>query len=193
MYDIFKADHALSVKFLQGLLDEPEEFMEIMLEAVDATSRMYISQLIKFLLCHVKMIEKDSIMNNSMTDGRKDSVCARFIDYLIENLNQRVARAWSRFDEFLEIFYAYCVFSPQDIVDAGFGYTNTDPDPDSEAFKVGMTHYFSVKMLEKIGDFMLGEKSPFKAEGETRPSMGGTYSQPNFTQIMKLFNAMMSQ
>lgn len=112
---------------------------------------------------------------------------------MAENLNQRVARAWSRMDEFLELFYAFGVYSPDEIVADGPGYTNSEPMPQSEAFKIGMTYYFRVKMVEIIGDFLLGDKSPFLKEGETRPTMGGSYTQANFTQIMKLFNIMMGQ
>jgi hypothetical protein len=39
-----------------------------------------------------------------------------------------------------------------------------------------MTYYFHVKMVEIIGDFLLGDKSPFLKEGETRPTMGGSYT-----------------
>jgi hypothetical protein len=48
---------------------------------------------------------------------------------MAENLNQRVARAWSRMDEFLELFYAFGVYSPDEIVADGPGYTNSEPMP----------------------------------------------------------------
>jgi hypothetical protein len=79
------------------------------------------------------MIEKDLIMSDTMMgegeEKRKASVACRFIDFMAENLNQRVARAWSRMDEFLELFYAFGVYSPDEIVADGPGYTNSEPMP----------------------------------------------------------------
>lgn len=66
MCEIFTAQPNLAVDFLEGILKDPEEFGEIMLEATDNTSRMYIAHLMKFLLCQVKMIEKDLIMSDTM-------------------------------------------------------------------------------------------------------------------------------
>jgi hypothetical protein len=51
MCEIFTAQPNLAVDFLDGILKDPEEFGEIMLEATDNTSRMYIAHLMKFLLC----------------------------------------------------------------------------------------------------------------------------------------------
>jgi hypothetical protein len=180
MCQIFTADPKLAVKFLEGILADPEEFGEIMLEATDNTSRMYVAQLMKFLLCQVKIVEKDLIMNNTMIgegeEQKKASVACRFIDFMAENLNQRVARSWARMEEFLEIFYAFGVFGPEEILAGGPGFTEADPETGSEAFTIGMTYYFRNRMVEKIGDFLLGEKSPFLKEGETRPTMGGSYT-----------------
>ena len=56
-----------------------------------------------------------------------------------------------------------------------------------------MHYYFSIGMIEKIGDFFMGKKSPFKEEKEERVDMGTSYTPAKFDQIMKLFNYMMSQ
>jgi hypothetical protein len=128
-----------------------------------------------------------------MTDGKKDSVSARFMDYLIGNFNQRVARCWSRFAEFLEIFYVFAAYSPEEIAADAFGFTTLEVQPQSEAFKVGMTYFFSVKMLEKIGDFILGAKSPFLKVNEERPKMGGSMTSAKLDNILKLFHLMMQQ
>jgi hypothetical protein len=180
MCQIFTADPRLAVKFLEGILADPEEFGEIMLEATDNTSRMYVAQLIKFLLCQVKMIEKDLIMNDALTgeheEQKKASVACRFIDFMVGELNQRVARSWARMEEYLEVLYAFGVYGPEEILAGGHGVTEAEPVTEGEAFKIGMTYYFRIHMVEKIGDFLLGDKSPFLKEGETRPTMGGSYT-----------------
>lgn len=48
-------------------------------------------------------------------------------------------------------------------------------------------------MIDKIGDFILGDKSPFKKPNEYRPTMGSSYISPQFGKLMQLFNTMMSQ
>lgn len=73
------------------------------------------------------------------------------------------------------------------------GLTKGEIDEDSLAVKAGMHYYFESGMIQKIGDFMMAEKSPFKKEGETRVEMGTNYTPVKFDEIMKLFNFMMSQ
>jgi len=47
-------------------------------------------------------------------------------------------------------------------------------------------------MIEQIGDFILGEKSPLYKPGQKRQQMGGSYNKPNFAKIMKLLTVLMS-
>lgn len=47
-------------------------------------------------------------------------------------------------------------------------------------------------MLEKIVDFMLGNKSPLLQAGETRITMGSTYSPADFSALMKVVSNMVS-
>jgi hypothetical protein len=92
--------------------------------------------------------------------------------------------------EFLEVLYAFGVYSAdhacQDKSTVG------EIVHDSIDVKVGMHYYFSIGMIQKIGDFMLGKKSPFVAEGEVRIEMGTSYTPAKFDEIMKLFNFLMS-
>ena len=46
-------------------------------------------------------------------------------------------------------------------------------------------------MLETLGDFILGDKSPMYA-GEARVEMGSNYTKPNFSAIMGIISTMMS-
>jgi hypothetical protein len=55
---------------------------------------------------------------------------------------------------------------------------------DSDSVKVGLHYFFNAKMIEKIGDFILEEKSPFCVQGENRPSMGSQFNSPDFGHIM---------
>lgn len=102
-----------------------------------------------------------------------------------------MARCWARFDEYLEMIYAVAVYTPEVIIESGSGYTHLNVDIKSESFALGMHYFFQANMIEKIGDFILGDKSPFKKEDDFRPTMGSSYIPPNFTKIMMLFNTML--
>lgn len=99
-------------------------------------------------------------------------------------MNYRVARSWARFDEFIEMILSFGIYSPEVIYAKGPGFTNQEFDKTTESFTIGMTFFFRENMIQRIGDFILGGKSPFLKEGEQRVSMGGAYSQPDFTHIM---------
>ena len=66
MIDILKKSDALCVSFLKTLLEEDnaEAIMEILIEGKDAAAVRHCSRVIKFLLCKMKLIEKDDIMND---------------------------------------------------------------------------------------------------------------------------------
>jgi hypothetical protein len=113
------------------------------------------------------------------------------MNQLVNQLNYRVAKSWARFDEFIELVLSFGVYTPEQIIAKGPGYTHDDFSKESESFKIGMTYFFRENMIVRIGDFILGNKSPFLVEGEQRASMGGAYSQPDLTHIMQLFNLMM--
>jgi len=55
-----------------------------------------------------------------------------------------------------------------------------------------MHYFFSIGMIEKIGDFIMGKKSPFLEDKEDRVEMGTNYTPAKFDQIMKLFNYLMT-
>jgi hypothetical protein len=112
------------------------------------------------------------------------------MNHLVSQLNYRVAVAWSRMHEYLEMLYAFGVHSADHAcLDKS---TSIEIDHDSVDVKVGMHYYFSIGMIQKIGDFMMGKKSPFLGEGEVRIEMGTNYTPAKFDEIMKLFNYLMS-
>jgi hypothetical protein len=47
---------------------------------------------------------------------------------------------------------------------------------ESDSVKIGLTYFYKIKMIEKIGDFILEDSSPFKAANEVRPSMGSNFA-----------------
>jgi hypothetical protein len=216
MCKVLQSDPELAKSFLRGLFegDGSHAILELLLDNTEASGRIHIAHFVKFLLAHVKLLEKDKILNNEREPGtgpvydktgevigtlnaeegdtQPASVAARFMDHLIMLLPVRVARAWSRFDEFLEIIYSFAAFTPEQILASGPGYTQAVPEMDSDSVKVGLHYFFTAKMLEKIGDFILEDQSPFCVPGETRPSMGSQFNSPDFEHIMRLFNMMMS-
>jgi hypothetical protein len=216
MCRILQSDGELAKGFLRGLFEGEgsHAILELLLDNTETSGRAHIAHLVKFLLAHVKLLEKDKILNDEQEPGvgpvydstgniigtlnaeegdtQPASVAARFMNHLILLLPVRVARAWARFDEFLEIIYSFAAFTPEQILASGPGYTQAVPEMDSDSVKVGLHYFFSAKMLEKIGDFILEDDSPFYVPGETRPSMGSQFNTPDFEHIMQLFNMMMS-
>lgn len=66
MISIFVKDTELTKRFLLGLFEEDEGEMlyDCMLSSTDKDTRQHIGKLMKFLLCHLKVVEKDLILNN---------------------------------------------------------------------------------------------------------------------------------
>ncbi len=50
----------------------------------------------------------------------------------------------------------------------------------------------SVNFVEKACDFMLGKKSPLCGPGEKRIEMGGSFTQPNFSALIKLLTSILT-
>jgi len=47
-------------------------------------------------------------------------------------------------------------------------------------------------MIMILGDFILGKQSPIYKPEQDRYEMGGSYVQPNFTQLLKLITILMA-
>jgi hypothetical protein len=100
------------------------------------------------------------------------------------------AKNWSRFDNFLELLYSF-----------GFGDKEVSGKPEDaekdkeiiEEQKVGIEFYFRNKVLEKACDFLLGRRSPLCDPSQKRQEMGGSFTQPNFSPIIKLITALITQ
>ena len=65
-------------------------------------------------------------------------------------------------------------------------------DKNAESSQIGMEYFFRSNMLERILDFMLGPKSPLARPGESRTNMSGGYVPANFSALMQVVTAMVS-
>ena len=134
MIDIFKKDDKLCKDFLASLLEEgnAECIMEIFFECTDKVSQVNVARLIKYLLCRLKIIEKEELQTNAtevlvekriddsgkeveVTHNLPKAVCSKFMNVLLYHLKERAAKSWSRFDAYLEVIKAFGINSAEDI------------------------------------------------------------------------------
>jgi len=95
-------------------------------------------------------------------------------------LNTRASKGWSRFDNYLQILQSFGVYSPEEVEESILSAEAKIPQvqEDSLACNLGIEFYLKQNMVERFGDFILGDQSPYK--NPYRISMGGSYMQPNF-------------
>lgn len=177
--EIFARDDDLLVRFMHDIIEEKHEvlemFLEMLIEPVDHIARSNAAYVLKMMLCRLKMIEKKDLLENTREiiqktneAGEKESIerpkalSARFIEGLIGLLNTRVAKNYTRFDQTLDVISSFALYSTEEVEATPFG-KETKPDEfdqNSEAAQIGLTFFFKANLLEKIMDFMLGQKSP---------------------------------
>lgn len=183
-----------------------ECILEVLLDCTDTTARQNVGNLTKYLLTKLKIVEKDDLLkteefeeevigdDGKVTDKikmeRPKAVCVQFVNHCLSLLQTRVAKAWSRFDQFLDMLYGFAIGSPEQTKNNV--YTQPDFDVTAESARLGIEFCYKNNIIEQIGDFILGEKSPLCKPGQKRQQMGGTYNKPNFTKIMKLMTVLMS-
>jgi len=161
--------------------------MEVLLDCTDQVARVNVSALIKFIVQRLKVAEAD-ILNKTETITTTDdkgqvttieqpaSLCARFIMKCLSLLNTQVAKSWSRFDQFLEILLTF-----------GFGEEGKEDET-----LIGLEFYMNIRFVERVCDFILGKKSPLCMPNEKRIEMGGSFSQPNFTPLIKMLTKILT-
>ncbi len=148
---------------------------------------MNVSNLIKFIVQRLKVAEADILTKTETITSTDDkgqvttieqpaSLCSRFIMKCLSLLNTQVAKSWSRFDQFLEILLAF-----------GFGEEGKEDDD-----LTGLEFYMNVRFVERVCDFILGKKSPLCMPNEKRIEMGGSFSQPNFTPLIKMLTKILT-
>jgi hypothetical protein len=64
MVSILKTSDSLCRSYLQSFVNDPNQLeiiLEILLDGKDKLAQRYVSRVIKYLVCKMKMIEKDDI------------------------------------------------------------------------------------------------------------------------------------
>lgn len=179
-------------------LPDAELFWEILFDCTNMDARLRLSKVIKFALCQLKLLEKEQALSletetfndeftdsdgnvNSVEETRYKAVCCRYLAKMTEMLEMRAPKSWSRFDQFLDIFFAFMVQSPEEVVEGKDKY-----DKEGDAYKVGVEIYFGMDMVKKLGDFVLQEESPYHEPGMLRQQMGGSYRSANLASVLKV-------
>ena len=131
-----------------------------------------------------------------MTMQRHRALCSRFIVSALGLLTTRVAKSWSRFEQFHEVLYYFALADVADVAEPPAarqpGATGQELDRNSAGARIGLQFFFRVKYIERASDFMLGRKSPLCRPDERRPELGGAYSHPDLSSVIKLMTAMIT-
>ena len=210
MIDIFKKDDKLCKQFVTSLLEEnnAECILELLFECTDKVSQANAARLIKYLLCRLKVIEKEELLSGAVEtvtekvieNGEEinkpvqipKAVCAKLMNVLLYHLFGRAARSWSRFDNYLDVLKSFGLNSAEEIEKDLTGESEAW-DQNSEASKIGLQFYFSQNIIERFLDFILGDASPIKHPGDKRVQMGSSFVAANFSPLIKLVTAMMTE
>lgn len=159
MIDIFNQDNNLILNFTQHILDmnEGEPILELLLDCMDSPARNAVGDLWKWMLTKCKMIERQELAG----DNHTNTVTYRFLNMMKSNLTVRAAKAWTRFDKFLELFQAFTLQSPDDVLDSIrniSGVSKLLDDQVSEAHKIGMEYAFKTGLIDLLVEFIFGDK-----------------------------------
>lgn len=193
--ELMNRDPSLCELFLDQCFKEDNcnYIFEIMLEATDAVARNHVSNLMKFIINKLKVVEKDRLYDvekvehevngEKVTIDQHVALSARFINKALNLLNTTVAKNWSRFDNFLEVIEAFAFGIQDPKAQQQIQQTNTYD-------QVGLEFLFRVSFIEKACDFILGKKSPLCQPAEKRYEMGGSFTQVNFGPIIRIVTKM---
>ena len=148
MIEIAKSSPETSAAFLDALLedDDAEVVQKILFDCSDKTTQKHLGRVIKYMLCQLKVVEKDLIRQNKKITvdveeedalGNKvtrqvekhESVSLRFFMTLLSQIYTRGARAWSKFDVYLEIILSFAIHSAEDIENDTDSYRSAPHDP----------------------------------------------------------------
>lgn len=165
MIQIFEQDTSLASNFLRAIMDNSngEAMLEVLLDCTDSTARSTIGDLFRYLITMVKMSEKEALMSAEYSN----TVSAKFLGLITAELGQRVAKNWSRFEKYLELFTAFAFYSPEQ-VSAQIQASSSKVDqwsPSDPAAQLGLETFFKLNMLERLLDFILQDKSPLFVDG----------------------------
>ena len=151
--------------------------MEILFDCNDRTTQRSISRVVRYMLCQLKEVEREMIENEEMetieyeeenekgemekvTDQRPKAVSLQFLKLLLNNLHKRAARAWRKFECYLEIFFSFAVHSADDIEKDSDNFKSAPFDASGVAYKTGVEYFFKKNYLTLFADYILQEDSP---------------------------------
>lgn len=188
LIDIFAQDDQLVLDFVKEILEheEGEQIFEILLDCQDSPPRNSIGQTFAWLLAKCKMIEAKELES----DRYEETISHKFMQTIKNVLKGRAAKAWTRFDRYLELYQAFALQSPEEVLDgiknqSGVSQIKSEEvDGMTEAAKIGMNYFFKSGLIDIIVDFVFGEKVV---------AMGNTYSQPCLTPLTKIISVMTSK
>ena len=164
LLDLLRSDPALPRLFLEKWWaeDEGNYLFQLLLECPDSLSRSCVGTLLKYILVTLKMQDKDFLFEREeygligddglqLTLTRPKSPFSRFVTKALDLLNTRVAKNWSRFDQFHELIHFVALGDLSDIeslappakIGEGLRLTSTT----SEGARVGLEYLFKVRYL----------------------------------------------
>ena len=128
MIDILKSSDKTCTDFMKSLLedDDAEVVMEILFDCPDMHARRNLIRIIRYLICRLKEIEKDTIIANEFDEIEEtyvniyESQCTRirevpkslvlrFMELLKALMPTRAARSWKVIDTYMELFHSFGV------------------------------------------------------------------------------------
>lgn len=156
MIDILKSRPNITKPFIASMCDNKnsEVLWEVLLDCADKVARKNMAKVIKYALCQLKIEEKEVALAKEMdtvsytiqnekgedveeTEHIPKAVCIKFMQKMITLLEKRVPTKWRNFDQFVEIFHDFMVYSAEE-VELELGAI----DKAAEAYKVGVELYF---------------------------------------------------
>lgn len=112
-----------------------------------------------------------------------------------------MAKNWSRFEQFHDLLFTFALADVADVEPLFLSKQQTTEeaaqeaktlDTESKGARIGLEFFYKLKYVERASDFLLGRKSPLMKADERRPELGGTYAHPDFSSVIKLITALIT-
>jgi hypothetical protein len=206
--------NSLATEFLDSWYREDgfNFLFSLLLECPDVRARQSIANLLKYVLVTLKIKEQDYLMEaedfvvegddeKKMTMQRYRALSSRFVVRALDLFNSLVAKNWAHFEQFHDLLFTFALadvadveplFQTQQADDNEPGRVVRMLDTESAGARIGLEFFFRVKYVERASDFMLGRKSPLCGSNERRPDLRGAYSHPDFSSVIKLMTALIT-
>lgn len=140
MIEIMKSSDEACRDFMEALIDEDEAIavQEILFECTDKTARRNLMRIIRYLVCRLKEIEKNEIIND-LTDKTTETcvncygeqvtrevyepraLVAKFMKLFQGMMFNRATKSWKQIDSYMELLLSYGVQSAEDVENETLG------------------------------------------------------------------------